>query len=152
MNVALGSDSGNWSNDFDLFRQANLALMVAREAHRDRTILLAEDVLRMATQGGARAVGKQALLGSLEVGKLADIVIHSPTRPELHPPTNMVRNLMYASRSKSVHTVIVNGRVVLDAGQFPHLDEPALLAQIDEASRGLLQRMGYTVPANGVRR
>jgi cytosine/adenosine deaminase-related metal-dependent hydrolase len=152
VNVALGSDSGNWSNDFDLFRQANLALMVAREAHRDRTILLAEDVLRMTTQGGAGAVGKQTLLGSLDVGKLADIVIHFPTRPELHPPTNMVRNLMYASRSKSVHTVIVNGRVVLDAGQFPHLDEAALLAQIDEASRGLLQRMGYTVPANSVRR
>ena len=77
-NIALGSDSGNWSNDFDLFRQANLALLVARDAHRDRTILMADDVLRMATRGGARAVGKEALLGSLEVGKLADIVIHPP--------------------------------------------------------------------------
>ena len=151
VNIALGSDSGNWSNDFDLFRQANLALLVAREAHRDRTILRAEDVLRMATRGGAKAIGKDALLGSLEVGKLADIVIHSPTRPELHPPTNLVRNLMYASRSKSVHTVIVNGRVVLDAGRFPDLDEAALLAEIDAASRGLLKRMGFDVPANRVR-
>ena len=150
VNVALGSDSANWSNDFDLFRQANLALLVAREAHHDRTILMAEDVLGMATRGGAQAIGKNALLGSLEAGKLADIVIHSPTRPELHPPTNMVRNLMYASRSKSVHTVIVNGRVILDAGRFPHLDEPALLAQIDAASRGLLKRMGYDAPANRV--
>ena len=64
----------------------------------------------------------------------------------------MVRNLMYASRSKSVHTVIVDGRVVLDAGRFPHLDEPALLAQIDAASRGLLERMGFVVPANRVGR
>ena len=150
VNIALGSDSGNWSNDFDLFRQADLALLVAREAHRDRTILMAEDVLRMATRGGAKAVGRDALLGSLEVGKLADIVIHAPTRPELHPPTDMVRNLIYASRSKSVHTVIVNGRVVLDEGRFPHLDEPALLAQIDAASRGLLKRMGFDVPANRV--
>jgi cytosine/adenosine deaminase-related metal-dependent hydrolase len=148
VNIALGSDSGNWSNDFDLFRQANLALLVAREAHRDRTILLAEDVLRMATIGGARAVGKQALIGSLEAGKLADIVIHSPIRPELHPPTNLVRNLIYASRSKSVQTVIVNGRLILEAGHFAHLDEPAMLAKVDAASRGLLARMGYTVSAN----
>jgi cytosine/adenosine deaminase-related metal-dependent hydrolase len=150
VNVALGSDSANWSNDFDLFRQANLALLVARETHRDRTILMAEDVLRMATRGGARAVGKEALLGSLEVDKVADLVIHTLSRPELMPVTNMVRNLMYASRSKSVDTVIVNGRVILQGGAFVELDEAALLAQIDAASRGLLARMGYVVRGNRV--
>jgi 5-methylthioadenosine/S-adenosylhomocysteine deaminase len=148
LNVALGSDSGNWSNDFDLFRQANLALLIAREVHRDRTILMAEDVLRMATRGGARAVGKEAQLGSIEVGKFADLVIHTLDRPELRPHTNMLRNLMYASRSKSVHTVIVNGRVILEAGAFIGLDEPALLAQIDAASRRLLDRMGLVVRPN----
>jgi 5-methylthioadenosine/S-adenosylhomocysteine deaminase len=111
---------------------------------------MAEDVLRMATSGGARAIGRQALLGSIEPGRLADIVIHSPTRPELHPPTNTVRNLVYAARSKSVRTVIVNGQVVLDDGRFPHLEEPTLLADIDAASKRLLQRMGFTVPPNRV--
>jgi cytosine/adenosine deaminase-related metal-dependent hydrolase len=141
--ISLGSDSANWSNSFDLFRQANLALLTAREAHEDRTYLLAEDVLRMATRGGARAAGLEERIGSIEPGKRADLVIHTLDRPEMRPVTDMVRNLVYASGSKSVRTVIVDGRVVLEDGQFPHLDEPALLARIEAAAQGLLRRMGY---------
>ena len=58
------------------------------------------------------------------------------------PTTNMIRNLFYASGSKSVDTVIVDGKVVLDGGVFTGLDERALLQAIDEASRALLSRMG----------
>ena len=142
--ISLGSDSANWSNSFDLFRQANLALLTARDAHEDRTYLLAEDVLRMATRGGARAAGLEDRIGSIELGKRADLVIHTLDRPEMRPVTDMIRNLVYASGSKSVRTVIVDGRVVLEDGRFPHLDEPALLARIDAAAQGLLRRMGYT--------
>ena len=147
-NVALGSDSANWSNDFDLFRQANLALLTAREAHEDRTYLLAEDVLEMVTRAGARACGMEDRIGSLEAGKRADLVIHTLRRPELLPVTDMVRNLMYSARSKTVSTVVVDGRVVLDHGEFAALDEAALLAQIREGSRRLLGRMGLTVERN----
>jgi cytosine/adenosine deaminase-related metal-dependent hydrolase len=144
-NVALGSDSANWSNSFDLFRQADLALLSARAAHEDRTYLLADDVLRMATRGGARATGLEDRIGSLEPGKRADVVIHTLDRPELHPRTDMLRNLMYASGSRSVDTVIVDGRVVLEGGRFVALDEERLIARVDEASRAMLARMGATV-------
>jgi cytosine/adenosine deaminase-related metal-dependent hydrolase len=144
-NIALGSDSANWSNSFDLFRQANLALLTARAAHEDRTYLLAEDVLAMATRAGARATGFESRIGSLEPGKRADLVIHTLARPELNPPTDLLRNLIYASGSKSVRTVIVDGRVVLEDGAFPGLDEERLMAQVNEASRALLGRMGVTV-------
>lgn len=149
-NIALGSDSANWSNDFDLFRQANLALLTAREGHEDRTYLLAEDVLWMATRGGARAVGLEDRIGSLEVGKRADVVIHTLDRPEMIPSLDVVRNLVYSSRSKSIRTVIVDGRVILDDGVFVGLDEPRLLARINEASRAMLRRMGHTVERNRV--
>jgi cytosine/adenosine deaminase-related metal-dependent hydrolase len=149
-NIGLGSDSANWSNDFDLFRQANLALLTARDSHEDRTYLLAEDVLRMATRGGARAAGLEDRIGSIEVGKRADLVLHTLDRPELRPVTDMVRNLVYASRSKSIRTVIVDGRVVLEDGAFPGLDEPALLARIDAGAGAMLRRMGYTVEPNRV--
>ena len=96
-NIGLGSDSANWSNDFDLFRQANLAVLTARDAHEERTYLLAEDVLRMATRGGARATGLETEIGSLEVGKRADLVIHTLDRPEMRPVTDMLRNLVYAA-------------------------------------------------------
>lgn len=141
-NVGLGSDSANWSNDFDLFKQAMLALLTARDVHQDRTYLVADDVLRMATRGGARAVGLQDQIGSIEVGKKADLVLHTLDRPELRPVTDMVRNLVHAARSKSVRTVVVNGRVVLDDGIFPHLDEPEMLARIDESAQVMLRRMG----------
>ena len=70
----------------------------ARESHRDRTYLIAEDGLAMATRGGARAVGQQDRIGSIEPGKRADIVIHTLRRPELNPLTEHVRNLIYSSR------------------------------------------------------
>ncbi|CAN5614462.1 amidohydrolase [soil metagenome] len=141
-NIALASDSANWSNDFDLFRQADLALLTARDVHEERTYLGAEDVLRMATRGGARAVGLEDRIGSLEVGKRADMVIHTLDRPELNPTTHLLRNVIHAGRSKTIRSVIIDGRVVLDDGVFGHLDEAGLLAHIDAAARAMLQRAG----------
>ena len=151
-NIALGSDSANWSNDFDLWRQASLAVLTAREAHGDRTYLVAEDGLRMATRAGARAAGLAGRIGTIEVGKRADIVIHTLERPEMIPTTNMIRNLVYASRSKSVRTVIVDGRIVLEDGAFVAIDERAMLTAINEAAKGLLSRMGRTVEPNSLAR
>lgn len=151
-NIGLASDSANWSNSFDLFRQADLALLTARDAHQERSYLLAEDVLRMATRGGARAAGLEAEVGSIEVGKRADLVIHTLDRPELRPVTDMLRNLVHASHAKSVSTVIIDGRVVLDQGVFPHLDEPDLLARIDVGAQRLLARMGVSVVSERVDR
>lgn len=151
-NVGLGSDSPNWSNDFDLWRQASLAVLTAREAKGERSYLVAEDGLRMATRAGARACGMEDRIGSLEVGKRADIVIHTLDRPELVPVTNMIRNLFYSSRSKSVHTVIVNGRIVLEEGRFVTVDERQLLRECDKASAALLARMGLRAEPNKLAR
>lgn len=151
-NVALGSDSANWSNDFDLWRQANLAVLSARDSHGDRTYLVAEDGLQMATRAGATAVGMADRIGSIEVGKRADIVIHTLNRPEMIPTTNMIRNLFYSSRSKSVYTVIVDGKVVLDEGRLVGVDEVEALAEINKAAMAMLARMGKTIEPNQVQR
>jgi 5-methylthioadenosine/S-adenosylhomocysteine deaminase len=150
--IALGSDSTNWSNDFDLWRQANLAVMAARDVHMDRNYLIAEDGIYMATRGGARAVGLEDSIGSLEPGKRADVVIHTLDRPEMVPTTNMIRNLFYASRSKSVHAVIFDGKVILEEGRFTSLDEQAIYVEIRKASTALLARMGHRLEANAVPR
>jgi cytosine/adenosine deaminase-related metal-dependent hydrolase len=151
-NIALGSDSANWSNDFDLWRQASLAVLAARDAHGDRSYLIAEDGLYMATRGGAKACGMDRQIGSIEAGKRADIVIHTLNRPEMIPTTNMIRNLFYSSRAKSVHTVIIDGKVVLDGGAFPGLDEAEMLSHVNEASLALISRMGKTIEPNRVAR
>lgn len=151
-NIALGSDSPNWSNDFDLWRQASLAVLSARDVAMSRTHLVAEDGLWMATRAGARAVGMEARIGRLAPGYRADIVIHTLDRPEMVPSTDMVRNLFYASRSKSVHSVIINGRVVLDAGRMTSVDERAVFAAVRGASADLFRRMEYRVVPNRVAR
>ncbi len=151
-NIALGSDSANWSNDFDLWRQASIAVMSARDTHGDRGYLIAEDGIYMATRGGSKACGMDHQIGSIAPGKRADIVIHTMNRPEMIPATNMIRNLFYSSRSKSVHTVIVNGKVVLEAGSFAGINEAEMLAHINEASLALISRMGKTIEPNTVRR
>ena len=92
----------------------------------------------------------ESRIGSIEVGKRADLVIHTLNRPELIPVTDMMRNLIYSARSKSVWTVIVDGRVVLENGAFVDLDEAQLLAQINAASATMLRRMGHTVERNRV--
>jgi cytosine/adenosine deaminase-related metal-dependent hydrolase len=104
----------------------------------------------MATVAGARAAGLEHRIGRLEPGKRADIVIHTLDRPEMVPLTDMIRNLVYASRSRSVHTVIIDGKIVLEDGRFPHLDERRLLAEIRAAAAGLFRRMGHQVEPNEV--
>lgn len=151
-NIALGSDSANWSNDFDLWRQASLAVLSARDSHKDRSYLIAEDGLYMATRGGSKACGMDDQIGSIEAGKRADIVIHTLNRPEMIPTTNMIRNLFYSSRSKSVNTVIVNGRIVLENGVFIGINETETLADINDASLKLISRMGKTIEPNQVQR
>jgi 5-methylthioadenosine/S-adenosylhomocysteine deaminase len=151
-NIALGSDSANWSNNFDLWRQASLAVLSARDSHKDRSYLIAEDGFYMATRGGSKACGMDDQIGSIEAGKRADIVIHTLNRPEMIPTTNMVRNLFYSSRSKSVYTVVVDGKIVLEGGVFTGINEPEMLAHINEASLALISRMGKTIEPSRVPR
>jgi 5-methylthioadenosine/S-adenosylhomocysteine deaminase len=143
--VGLGSDSGNWSNSFDLFRQATLSIFVSRTIRRDRGALGVADVLRIATVGGAKAVGLEDRVGSLIPGKRADIVIHSPRTPELVPAADPLRNLIYSSGSKSVDTVIVDGTVVLRAGKLTTVDEADAFDKVNSAARAMFERVGYTV-------
>ena len=90
VNVCLGSDSGNYSDFFDVGRQMYLAAVMHREFHREMPTITAESAFEMATLNGARSLGIADHVGSLEVGKRADIVIHrnDAGRPELRPAKN----------------------------------------------------------------
>jgi cytosine/adenosine deaminase-related metal-dependent hydrolase len=145
VNVALGSDSGNYSDFFDVGRQAYLAATIHREARGIMPTISAETALEMATVNGARSLGVLDAIGSLEAGKRADIVIHSHRRPEWHPGLDPVNSLIYSAQSVSVDTVIVDGEVVLRGGAFTRLDEEAEYRRIDELARQLHRRMGFEI-------
>ena len=141
-NVALGSDSPNSTGCYDIGDQAFLAMLTAREKTEEADALSAQDVLAMATIDGAHAVGLADRLGSLEVGKRADLVVRHEHLPEAHPGLDPIRSVVLSSRSKSVGTVIVNGEVVVEKGHSTRVDEEEVYARSREASRRLLKRMG----------
>jgi len=146
VNVALGSDSGNYSDFFDIGRQAYLTATIHREARGRMPVISAEQVIEMATINGARALGIADRTGSLEPGKMADLVIHSKSRPEWHPGLDPVNSLIYSAQSVSVDTVIVDGNICLENGRATRVNETSEYRDIDRSARALYERMGYRIP------
>jgi cytosine/adenosine deaminase-related metal-dependent hydrolase len=141
--VALGSDGH--SGKHDVARQAFLAATLHREVRNQVPTIPAETAFEMATLAGARALGMQTLIGSLEPDKRADLVIHRADRPESRPRFhNPVQNLVYNSLSQTVETVMVDGEVVYDQGRFTRFDQEEVYAQLDVAATELEDRLAPT--------
>ena len=147
-NIALGSDSANWTSGFNIGDQALLAVMTAREKTGHADALVAEDAMEMATVNGARAVGLADQLGSLEVGKRADLVVRQEGIPEAHPGVDPIRSVVYSSGSRSIDTVVVGGEVIIESGHSTRVDEEEVYAGVREASRRVLERMGSSAPTH----
>jgi len=130
--VALGTDGAANNNSFDMVREMKAACLAQNASRRRAGTLHAEDALEMATIDGARALGLGDELGSLEPGKLADVVLVDLARAGTWPVHDPVSNLVYAAHGGHVDTVIVDGSVLLRAGRPMRVDEAAVL---DDAAR-----------------
>ena len=144
--IALGADSPNNCNHLDMVRVMNMAAIQYKDARQDTRQIPAEAALEMATLFGAEALGLGDQLGSIEVGKKADFVLFDTERPEWQAMWNPVSNLVYNADGRSVHTVIVDGRVVVDAYRQSFVDEPKLFAKVQEIGEQLQARTGITFP------
>lgn len=125
--VGLGTDSTGSNDSLDVLKEAYLAAVVHAwpiGSHPSRT------VLAMATREGARALGLVQDIGTVEVGKKADLIILNLDRARMTPLHDYERTLVYAGRSSDVETVIVDGRVVLDDGQLTAVDEALVLREV----------------------
>ena len=96
----------------------------------------------MATLGGAELMQMSDEIGSLEVGKLADVVLHDTDRPEWRPLLNIANQLVWSADGRGVHTVIVDGNKVVENGQMTTIDEQALYAQSQLAGEAITTRSG----------
>jgi len=144
--IALGCDSPNNSNHLDIVRAMNMAAIQYKDARQDTRQVPAEAALEMATRHGAEAMGLGAELGSIESGKKADLVCFDTLRPEWQALWNPVNNLVYNADGRSVHTVVVDGRVVVDAYRQTFVDEPRLYARVQEIGERLQARTGIRFP------
>ena len=144
--VALGCDSPNNSNHLDLVRVMNMAAIQYKDARQDITQISAETALEMGTRLGAAAVGLGDELGAIEAGKRADLVLFDTGRPEWQALWNPVNNLIYNTDGRSVHTVVIDGRVVVDDYRQAFVDEARLFATVQEIGERLQARTGITFP------
>jgi 5-methylthioadenosine/S-adenosylhomocysteine deaminase len=131
LRLGLGTDGAASNNDLDMFEEMMSAALLAKHASGDPTAAPAPAVLEMATLGGARALGMEDQLGSLETGKRADLVVVGLDAPRLHPLFDPVSHLVYAAKGADVRHVVIEGRVVMRDRKVLTLNEAEVLAEAD---------------------
>ena len=131
--MALGTDSFSLNDDDDLFQEMRLALRLHRTPGLATGPPSSCQVLQMATWNGARVTHFQEVIGTLEPGKQADLMLLDMTgitTPYLYPEADIVDALVYHGRAQQVDTVVIGGEVVLRHRQFTRLDRQAILEEL----------------------
>ncbi|TAN38182.1 MAG: N-ethylammeline chlorohydrolase [Verrucomicrobia bacterium] len=143
INVALGSDGAACNNRLDLFQEMRFAALLQKPT-RGPEALPAKSVVRMATEGGARALGWEKEMGTLAVGKRANLIIVNQNKLHVAPATDPATNLVFSHEPADVELTMVNGEILYRNGEFTMLDEEQILATAREQRAKLMQRAGLT--------
>jgi 5-methylthioadenosine/S-adenosylhomocysteine deaminase len=143
LDVGLGTDGAASNNDLDMFEAMRQAAFLHKLSEGDPTVASAQTVLEMATIGGAAAIGMTDRIGSLEAGKLADLIVVSMRSARQTPMYNPVSHLVYVTRGDDVRTVIVNGRVLMRDRRVLTLNPAMVLAD----ARKLAEKVRAAVAA-----
>ncbi len=134
VNVGLGTDGAASNNDLDMFEAMRQAAFQQKLVNMDPRVISAPEALEMATIGGARVLGQQARIGSLEPGKRADVIIVGMAKARQVPLYDPVSQVVYVSRGDDVETTIVNGRVLMRDRKVLTLDEATVLSEARKAA------------------
>ena len=142
--IGLGTDADNASNHHDICRSMYLAALLPRDARRDPTAITAEEAFEMGTLGGATALRWDDAVGSIEVGKEADLVVFDTNDFDWRPVLNPVANLVYGVTGHTVDTVIVGGDVLVEDKKLVHIDEEQAHYDAETATMRILDEIGVT--------
>lgn len=137
INVALGTDGQGSTNTLDMFLEIKLAAYMQKGMYNSATAITAEDVLKMATIKGAEVLGIDSEVGSLEVGKRADIIIINTNKPHLCPIHNIYSTLAYSVSGDDVETSIIDGNIVMENRVIQNVDEAEILTECNRVTRRL---------------
>jgi len=130
--VGLATDGAASNNNQDMFEEMDLAAKLQKITRMDSRALPAEQVVEMATIGGARAVHLEKLIGSLEAGKKADLIVVDTTAPHATPMYNVYSQLVYALKATDVRSVVIGGKMVMEDRKMLTLDETAILVKANK--------------------
>jgi 5-methylthioadenosine/S-adenosylhomocysteine deaminase len=137
--LGLGTDGAASNNQIDLFGEIDAASLIHKAVRLDPRVVPASATVAMATIGGARALGLDHLIGSLEVSKRADVVLLDLDADNLIPLYNPLSHLAYAARGANVRTVLVDGQIVLQDRELLTYDEREIRRQV----RALATEIGH---------
>ena len=143
VNVTLGTDGGPSNDTYDLLRELRLALLLQKVDNLDPQAFNLMEAIKLATINGARGLGIEAMVGSIEVGKRADLAIFDVRKPYTSPSVIApISNLVYAGTGSDATDVIVDGKFLKKNGKVLVLDESLVIEKAERASAELLARAG----------
>jgi 5-methylthioadenosine/S-adenosylhomocysteine deaminase len=131
--VALGTDGGCTNNRLSIFEEMRMAALLQKVTHLDGTAFTAEEAFRLGTAGGGEVLGLP--VGEIAPGRLGDLVALDLGHPSLHPPTALIKNVVYALSPQAITDVWVHGRRVVQDGRLTTVDEAGLLGEVRTLTR-----------------
>ncbi|HEX9263159.1 MAG TPA: amidohydrolase [Candidatus Binatia bacterium] len=141
VNVALGTDGAASNHSQDLFDTMKAASLLQKVHHQDAGVIDPYSVLRMATIGGAKALGLDSICGTIEVGKRADLILIDIDTIHNQPVNDIFSQIVHCAKASDVQTVIVNGEILLRERALTQLDGKKILADAKVAHRDLMERV-----------
>ncbi len=149
INVALGTDGASSNNTQDMFRELLVGSLIQKGHQLDPTVADAHTMLWMATRGGAQAIGQEKDLGSVEVGKKADLIVVSQKNIRHTPkPQDIEAGLVYATASDDVRYTMVDGKLLMENGDFCGIQEEQVRHAAEMAWMRLYERGAQHVHRN----
>ncbi len=138
INVCLGTDGAASNNTQNMLREMNLLGLIHKGNHQDPECVSAREIFKIATINGAKALGLDKKIGSIEVGKKADLAILRLDVPSMMPNNNLIASLVYSANGSEPDTVIINGKIVMENREMITLNE----AEVYEKIRKIMERLG----------
>jgi 5-methylthioadenosine/S-adenosylhomocysteine deaminase len=140
VNVALGTDGSSSNNNLNMFEEIHIAAIVNKSVNESATSIPAITALKMATINGARALNWDDEIGSIEVGKKADIIIVDMDKPHLCPRHNVVSALAYSAQASDVKTMIVDGKIIMEDYDIKTIDVEKVMYNTEKHAKDLISR------------
>jgi 5-methylthioadenosine/S-adenosylhomocysteine deaminase len=141
VNVALGTDGAASNHSQDLFDTMKAASLLQKVHHQDAGVIDPYAVLRMATSGGAKALGLDAICGTIEVGKRADLILVDIDTVHNQPVNDIFSQIVHCAKASDVQTVMISGEILMQDRKLTRRDEKQILADARLANRDLMERV-----------
>lgn len=138
--VALGSDGSSSNNNLNMFEEINLAALINKAVDEEAVSVPAIKAIEMATINGGKALNWEEEIGSIEVGKKADLILIDMDKPHLYPKHNVVSAVAYSCQASDVETVIVDGKIVMEGYEIKTIDVEKIMYNAEKSAKDLINR------------